>query len=821
MAHTLWRNVAYAARRIAGKPGFTLVAVASLALGIGANTAIFSLINAILIRKAPIEKPEELVEVYISSPEFEYNVFSYPDYRDFVEGTRDVFAEVSGTKLSLAPIEREGSIEMLPSEVVTGNYFTMLGIHAAVGRTILPEDDDVPGAHAVVVLGHGYWEKVYASDPSVVGKEVRLAGRNYTIVGVAPRDYEGHFPGIPPALYVPRMMVNQLEGNTYDDLEKRGNHSVFVKGRLTPGVSLAQAQTAADAVSTKLSEERTEDWNLQASFLMIPSTDVIVYPPFDRFVRAAAWLLMVVVGLVLLMACVNLASFLLARALDRRKEVALRVALGATRGHLVAQLLTETVLLSLLGGIAGVFVGKGILALVLSADLPLPLPLTLDLSLDGTVLGFSLLVSLVAGLLLGLAPAVQSTRPDVAATIKDESAGVGRSGGFTLRNALVVVQVATSIVLLVGAGLFLRSFQSIQNVDPGFGKEPAAILDVAVPGTKYSDQEGAVLERRLEERFRRIPGVTAVGVTSNIHLNTLSTQNTDINVDGVEPPPGRESHMVDRATVSAGYFDAVGIGILQGRNFDDDQDKVDGQQVAIVNEAFAEKFWPGEDAVGRMIRRPGDKDKDLLVVGVASTAKIRSLGEAPRPFLYRPFSQAYTASLTMVAKTSVDPERTALDLIAATREVDPDLWIWQAKTMARHLGIVLLPARLSAVSLSAFALLAVALACIGLYGIVSYSVSQRFREVGIRMSLGADASKIVRMLMAGGLKLVALGAVIGLGASLVAAPVLAGLLFGVRPLDAVAFTVMPLVLMTVAAMAAYLPARRASRIDPVRAVRME
>jgi putative ABC transport system permease protein len=818
MAHTLWKNVVYAARRMAGKPGFTLVAVVSLALGIGANTAIFSLINAILIRKAPIEKPEELVEIFISSPEFEYNVFSYPDYRDLVEGTRDVFAEVSGTKLSLAPVERDRSVEMLPTEVVTGNYFTILGIHAAFGRTLLPEDDDAPGAHAVVVVGHGYWEKVLGSDPSVVGKELRLAGRNYTVVGVAPRDYEGHFRGVPPAFYVPRMMVNELEGNNYDDLETRGNHSVFVKARLKQGVSLARAQAAADAVSTRLRQERTEDWNPQASFRMIPSTDVILYPPFDRFVRAAAWLLMVVVGLVLLMACVNLASFLLARALDRRKEVALRIALGATRGHLVAQLLTETVLLSLLGGIAGVLVGKGILALLLSADLPLPLPLSLDLSLDATVLGFSLAVSLLAGLFLGLAPALQSTRPDVAATIKDESAGVGRSGGFTLRNALVVVQVATSIVLLVGAGLFLRSFQSIQTVDPGFGREPAAILEVAVPGARYSETEGAALERRLEERFRRIPGVTAVGVTSNLHLNTLSTQNTEINVDGVEPPPGRESHMVDRATVSAGFFEAVGIRILSGRNFDDN-DKVDGQQVAIVNQAFAETFWPGQDAVGKVIRRPNDKD--LLVVGVSATAKIRSLGEAPRPLVYRPFSQAYTASLTMVAKTSIDAERTALDLMAATREVDPDLWIWRIKTMARHLGIVLLPARLSAVALSAFAGLAVALACIGLYGIVSYSVSQRFREVGIRMSLGADASKIVRMLMAGGLRLVALGAVLGIGASLAAAPTLASLLFGVHPTDVVAFTAMPLVLMTVAVVAAYIPARRASRIDPVRAVRSE
>jgi predicted permease len=811
-------NVVYALRRLAARPGFTAVAILSLGLGIGANTAIFSLVNAVLLRKPPIVKPEELVEVFISSPEFEYNVFSYPDYRDFLEGTRDVFSEVSGTKLTLTRIDREGEIEVIPAEIVTGNYFTTLGIQALVGRTLLPEDDVAPEAHPVVVLGHGYWEKSFGADPGVVGRELRLGGRLYAIVGVAPPDFEGYFRGIPPAFFAPRMMVNEIEASTQNELEIRGNHSVFVKARLAPGVTLAQAQVAADSVATTLREDRLEDWDPRAGFLMVPSVDVILYPPFDKFVRAASWLLMVVVGLVLLMACVNLASFLLARAIDRRKEVALRLALGATRSRLVSQLLTETVLLSLLGGLAGLLVGKGLLTLLLTADLPLPLPLTLDLSLDPTVLAFSLLLSLVAGLLLGLAPALQTTKPDVAATIKDETAGVGRSGGITVRNALVVVQVATSVVLLVGAGLFLRSFQRIQTVDPGFGREPAAILELMVPGTKYTDETGRVFEKRLEERFLEIPGVSAVGLTSNLHLNTLSTQNIDINVDGVEPPEGRESHMVDRATVSAGYFDAVGIRILRGRNFEP-SDRPDSQQVAIVNEALVATFFPGEDALGRTLRRADEKD--LLIVGVASNAKIRSIGEAPRPFVYRPYGQAYTPYLTMVAKTSLDPESTARDLVLAAKEVDPEVWIWEAKTMARHLGIVQLPARLSAVLLSAFAILALALASIGLYGIVSYSVAQRSREVGIRVSLGADAANVVRMLMAGGLKLVAVGGILGVAASLVLTPALSNLLFGVRPMDVVAFTVMPLVLGTVAVLASYVPARRASRIDPIRALRAE
>lgn len=820
MLHQLWKNVQYSARRLAQRPGFTLVAILSLALGIGANSAIFSLVNAVLLRKAPLVKPEELVEIYLSSPEFEYNAFSYPDYRDFVEGTKDLFAEVSGTKLTLTQTDSDSGVEVLPAEMVTGNYFGILGIAAALGRTILPEDDVAPGAHPVVMLGHNHWLKAFGGDPAVVGRETRIGGRPYTIIGVAPADYEGHFRGLAPAFFLPRMMLNEVSPSNYDQLEQRGDHGLFVKGRLRPGVTLAQVQTAADAVAERLRESAVEDWDPQASFLFVPTSDVILYPPFDRFVRAAAWLLMIVVGLVLLMACVNLASFLLARAIDRRKEVALRIALGATRGRLVGQLLTETLLLALLGGVSGVALGQGLLALLVGADLPLPVPLTLDLGLDPTVLGFSLLVSLAAGLLLGLAPALQTTNPDVSATIKDETAGVGRSGGLTLRNALVVLQVATSVVLLVGAGLFLRSFQRIQTVDPGFGRDPSAVLTVLLPGSRYSEEQGRLFEKRLEERLLQVPGVTAVGVTSNLHLNTLNTQNMDVNVDGIEPPPGRESHLVDRATVSSGFFEAAGVGILRGRNFEAN-DLPDSPPVAIVNEALVDKFWPGQDPLGRMLRRPGVDDDDLMVVGVATTAKIRSLGEAPRPFVYVPFSQRYTSYVTVVAKTSAEPERTVLDLVAASRELDSEVWIWESTTMARYLGIVLLPARLSALLLSAFAAVALALASIGLYGIVSYSVSQRSREVGIRMSLGADGGSVVGMLMGSGLKMVGMGAAFGVVASLAAMPALANLLFGIQPTDVVSFVVMPLVLIVVATLAAYVPARRASRIDPVRALKAE
>ena len=814
----LLNNIRYSGRRLLQKPGFTAIAIVSLALGIGANTAIFSLVNAILIREVPLEKPEELVEIYISRPDFEYGVFSWPDYEDFKDGTTEVFSEVSATRLVLVQFDSNDGVDMVPGEAVTGNYFNTLGIEAELGRLLVPEDDIAPGGHAVVVLGHGYWQSAYGGDPDIVGQSLRIGGLAYTIVGVAPEAYAGHFRGIVPDVFVSRMMLNKLQPGTVDEFQARGHHSVFVKGRRRPGVSLVQAETAASALAERLREDDVKDWDSQASFIFVPTTDVILFPPADTFIRATAWILSSVVGLVLLMACVNLASFLLARALDRKKEIALRLALGATRGHLIGQLLTETMMLAFLGGAAGLAVSIGLLRTLVGADLPLPLPVTLDLSPDLNVLGFSLAASVFAGLVLGLAPALQSTNPDMSATIKDESVGVGRSGALTLRNALVVAQVATSLVLLVGAGLFLRSLERVQTVDPGFGRDPAAILTLAVPSTRYSEEEGRLFADRMLSRFREIPGVEAAGLTSNLHLNTLSTQNITINVDGVEPPPGRESHMVDSATVSPGFFDAAGVRVLRGRNFDA-RDLPDSPHVAIINQTLADKFFTGRDALGGVLRHHGSED--LLIVGIASHAKIRSLGEAPRAFVYRPYSQDYTASVTVVAKTRNDPQRTALDLMSAARELDSELMIWEAKTMDRHLGIVLLPARLSAIVFSAFAAVALALASIGLYGVVSYSVSQRTREVGIRMSLGADSGNVVRMLMGSGLKLVAVGGAVGLVGALALAPVLGSLLFGVQGRDIVAFTAMPLILLTVAALAAFVPALRASRIDPVHALRTE
>ena len=813
------RDLRDALRSLARRPGFTAVALVSLAIGIGANTAIFSLVNAIVLRPTPIAHAERVVNVYLHQSGFAYSTLSYPELRDLRDGAGDAFAEIGSTQVIPAQVDGEGGIGTLLAEVVTGNYFQMLGLNAAVGRTLRPADDVDRGGHAVVMLGFGYWQTAFGGREDVVGRHIRIGGRSYTVVGVAPATFPGSMTGLAPAFYAPAAMVEELIGSPM--LDVRGDHSLFVKARLRDGVPLAQAEAAVARVAASLTRDAIQGWDPAGRFMLLPTTEVLLYPPLDSYVRGSAWLLTVVVGLVLLLACTNLASFLLARALDRHRDVAVRLALGASRGVLMRALLVETTLLSLIAGALGFALSVWLLRLLLRADLPLPIPIALDLSPDWSVLAFTLLVSGIAGALLGLVPAWQSTRPDLVAALKSDTPGGGQRGHLRWRNALVIAQMTVSLVLLVGAGLFLRSFQRVQAVDPGFGGEPTALLSYIVPSTRFASDEAQAYTRRLLDRFRQIPGIGQLGVTSNVPLNTLSTQTIGFNVDGHTPPKEVRAFNADRADVDPGFFEAIGIRVLRGRNFTD-ADRDNTESVAIISNAMARRYWPEGDALGRMIRAAEPDDDDMIVVGVAADAKIRSIGESPRDMIYRPVAQhPRVRGLTVVARTSVNPEQTALALMAAGRSIDPDFWVWELKTMDRHLGVVRLPARLSAFILTAFAALALTLASIGLYGIVSFAVAQRSREMGIRLALGADPGRVVRILAFDGLRLVAIGGVIGMAAALGLMRLLSGLLFGGRAFDLSALVVVVLVLGASASLAAYLPARRARRIDPIVALRAQ
>jgi predicted permease len=464
--------------------------------------------------------------------------------------------------------EVEDGVQMLVGEAVTGNYFSLTGIRPAIGRLISAEDDIAPGAHPVVVLGHGYWERHYGRDPSVVGSEIRLAGRQYTIIGVAPEAYTGFFRGLVMDAYVPIMMFDELMGANW--LEQRGLHILFAMARLLPGITMAQAEAVTTRIANDLREEYPSPWPPSNTFTLVPTADLILFPAVDRFLVPVpvAGMLMIVVGLVLLIASANLASFLLARAADRRKEIAVRLALGARRRTLVGQLLTETMLLSTLGGMVGVALAVVSLNAIVAADIPMPMnvPITFDLSLDTTVLTFSVLVSVGAGILFGLAPALQSTNPDLAPTLNDETAGGGRAKATSLRNLLVVGQVSASVVLLVGAGLFLRSLDAARNIDPGFGNAPTGILQIRAQADRYSAEEAQVYFNALEERIAQVPGVQSVGYTTLLLLTGSGTLRLE--VDGVAPPSGADYHTVDQSAIDDDFLDAAGVELVAGRGFD-------------------------------------------------------------------------------------------------------------------------------------------------------------------------------------------------------------------------------------------------------------
>jgi predicted permease len=820
----LTRDVRYGLRSLRRHSAFSAMAVLSLAIGIGANAVIFGVVRALLFRDSPLAQPETLVNIYEAEDGRVSGPMSHPNIEDLRKGTTHVFSGIAASTFALAPIDRGGTAVMVMGEAVSGGAFALLGVEPQLGRTILPEDDVARGGHPVVMLSHGYWQRAFGADPQVVGRTLRMGGRGYTIIGVAPASYPGGLPAVTPAFYVPMAMVDELMG--IEILDQRRWHSFSAKARLAPGVTRAQAEHAASLVADGLTRARPEGWIPGRRFSLVPTSEVQIVPSVDPLLRAAAWLLMAVVGLVLLLACTNLASFLLARTLDRRQEVAVRRALGATRGALARQFLVENVLLGIVGAVVGLVLALGLLNVLLSMDLPLPFGMRLDLHfgldskalLDWRVLALTAGAGIVAGGLLGLVPAVLGTRADLSSALKAGSRGSDAPGSLRWRNALVVAQIAISLVLLVGAGLFLRSRQQMLAIDPGFGRAPTSILSVMLPVARSTPVDAAQRTRGLLERFRAMPGVQAAGIIWPLPLD-FNSSFTEFTIDGQSPTSGREAFRAENATVDGGFFDAAGVVIVAGRTFNGG-DRRNSQPVAIISQAMARRFWPGGDALGRILRRPDPAEPDLMVVGVASDINVRSLGESPRDVVYETYTQRErSAGFAFVVRTATDPALTSLALVAAAREIDPDAQIVQSTTMAQHLAMSRLPSQIGAFMLSAFAVIAMALAAIGVYGLVRYTVAMRTREVGIRMALGADAADVARMLATHGVRLVLVGGAIGVVASLVAARFLATLLFGVGTFDPVVLIGAPLVLGVAAWLAAYLPARRASRADPLAALR--
>jgi len=814
---TLLADLRYAVRRLYERPGFAAIALLTMALGIGANSAIFSIVNAVLLRPLPVESPERLVEIYSQEEDDDVPVTqAYPDYLD-IRARDDLFSGVTAYTPDFFSVNMGTRSEVMFGESVTADYFDVLGVPAAVGRAFIPGEDDSRGAPPVVVISHGLWKRRFASDPQVLGQTLRVRGRPFEIVGVLPPQFKGLMMGFSAELWIP-LNADASFAAADDLLDDRGSRYLLIKGRLRPGVTVEQAQSGLDVLAGQLAEAYPES-NETRRFPVIPTSDVRLHPMIDRALVPVGALLMTVVGLLLLIVCTNLANLLLARALGRRKEIAIRLAIGAGRGRLIRQLLTESVLLGLMGGVLGLAVAWWTAKLLVSFQPPVLFKLSLDLGIDGRVLAFTFFVSLLAGVLFGLAPALQATRPQLVPALKDELDTVAqRFRRFGLRGSLVIVQVAVSLVLLIGAGLFLRSLIGAQAVDPGFERERAAIMVVAPELAGYDRTRTENLFSDLRERARSIPGVEAVSLASRLPLG-VSVNINALYVEGADTPPD-DPPSIDVTVVSAGYFETMRIPLLQGRDFRD-QDDDSAPSVVIVSEAAARRFWPGENPIGKRLRL-GAPDGELReIIAVAQDTKVRTLGEEPRPYLYRPLSQNYRSLMSLIVRTSGDPQSVVPVLQREALLLDESLPIMELKTMEQHLGIMLFAPRMGGILLGVFGGLAILLATIGLYGVVSCAAAQRTREVGIRVALGARPHDVVRLITAQGMILVGMGAAIGLALGFAATRPLGSFLYGVDVSDPTTFLGVTLLLVGVAFLATLVPAVRAARLDAMVALRRE
>jgi macrolide transport system ATP-binding/permease protein len=813
-------DLRYGLRMLARSPGFTAVAVLSLALGIGANTAIFSLINDAILRPIPVEDPERLTSVFLTDQRNPGNLpLSHLNYKD-LRDQNQVFSGMAAVAFTQVNWMNGTASEQVPIQVVSGNYFSVLGAQPSAGRTFLPEEDLT--AIPVIVVSHGFWERSLGRNPNAVGSTLTLNRQPFTIVGIAGPGFTGTFLGANPAGWVPMAMHDVVQpGFTW--YEQRRGLFLFAFGRLRPGVTVDAAVANVRTVFAGLEQEYPAD-NKGRSAGAMSLLDARINPQGQAgapLVRLSA-ILMSVVGMVLLIACANIANLLLARATRRRKEIAVRLALGANRFRLVRQLLTESLLLAVLGSALGLLLAQWLLSGLAAADLQLPLPVADDPSIDRRVLGFASLLALATGVLFGLAPAIQASRPDVVPVLKNEvvAAGAGHRGirrFLTLRQALVVGQIALSLVALIAAGVFLRSLTTAERTETGFETDGVLVMNFNLGREGYTQERGRLFHDLAVERISGLPGVRGAAIAQNPPLAGGLLRS--VFLEGQDTTT-RDRVLVQVNSVGVGYFETIGIPLVRGRDLAR-TDTTNAPLVVVINETMAARFWPGEDPLGKRFKFFGD-EQFTTVVGIAKNSKYNGVAEEPIPFIFQPLLQNYTPQATLHVRADANAAALTDAVRREVQQIDPTLSVFNVRTLQAQVANSLAPLRTNVVVLVAFGGLALLLATIGLYGVASYAVTQRTREIGLRMALGAKRSTVLALVLGNGLALVVLGVAAGLLAASALMPLVpAALAPNVRVNDPWAFAATAGLLAVVAFAATAIPAYRATRIDPLVALRTE
>jgi predicted permease len=822
-------DLQYAVRWLRRSPGFAMVAILSLGLGIGVNTAMFSLVDAVLLRPLPVEDPGTLADVFTSSSDGdEYATSSYPDFLD-VRAQNTVFTDMTAYTPMLAPLNLGDRARVAFGQLVTSNHFDFFGIRPLLGRLLQPADD-APGAERVVVLSHRMWQNDFGSDPAIVGRQLQLRGQGYTIVGVAPASFTGVVPLILPELWLPIVHVEEVEPASINDtvpsptgntrIERRGSRSFFMKGRLRPGASVAQAHANVSVLAAQLAaaHPQTNEGRRMSAFA---TSDVrFLLPQSSGALSTASGAIMSIVGLVLLIACANVTGMLLARASARNREISVRLAIGASRAQLVRQMLAEGLVLGLAGAVVAGALAWGIVRLLLSIRLPIPGSIALDFRLDWRVTLFAIGVAIVAGLVAALTPALKASSPHLAGDLRGEMP-VARIGGrrVSLRDTLVVGQLALTAVLLVVAGLMVRSLAAARSADVGFSTDGLVSVSADLEMVRYTPERGTQFWDEALRRVKAIPGVTAAALVSPRMPFDINYNQTSIRVDGKTYGTDERGETVANVAVSPEYFATMGIPLLEGRIFDA-TDREGAPLVAVINETMARRYWPNTSAVGKTFTLWFGTAR-YQVVGVVANHRIATVNERPTPYLHFAAAQRPSRFFHAVARTQGNADQLVNTMRRELLALEPGLVFMSSATMDAALAASLLPDRVGAMLATAFGGLGTMLAAIGLYGVIAFSVARRTRELGVRVAIGADARTLLTMVMRQGLRLVAIGAVLGSVLAAVAARFLSGVLYGVGAFDPTAWGAALGLLVVAATLANFIPARRAMRVNPVTALRTE